>query len=724
MRTRRPFIFLGLMAFLLVYTAPVGAAVGHKLLFTFGSFTKPMNVTVDQIGGNAYVTDSGANALDVFAAEGGPPIGVVTPLTGPSELPFDFGNEPSAAAIDESSEPGDPSKGDLYVNDAGHGVVDKFRLGLSGEYEYICRFTGYGRGCVEKPTENPSWSEPSGVAVDAHGDLYVASFGPGRGSVSEFNSEGQDVRQLSGGDIGAGEGPAGPVGVAVDSIGNIYVNNYRHSVIRIDSEGHESFLDTSNSRGVAVDGSGDVFVDESSGKIADENPRIVEYNQIGEEIDDFGAGILGASEGLAVNNTTGNVYASDRGNHDVTVFAQVMVPSAKTESSSAVKGTTAKLSGSVDPEGIEAHYFYEYGSCGTPTSCSETPYPERTPEESLENPTGSGFEPANASLAGLTPETTYHYRVVGVNSNGDKQGKEEIFKTGTAVTGVSTCMASSVLSVSAILNGTFEPEGFGTLYHFEYATAEEYAINPEYTHFSEFEFSGAEVQVAATAAIAELEAGTTYHCRLFAFSFEHGATAGQDDTFTTPPALPTVNLKPTFATDVASHEATLHGTISPGRGVTRYRFEYGPTSAYGSSTEEAYTQFNADEVAVEHEGKQITSYPVERLVTRLPAGTTVHYALEAVNATGVAIGPDETFTTPASSLPIEEAGGSSGPPLEVVSPNGIVQPSTPALLPVPSFPAIGPLKTPPPAKCRKGFVRKAGKCVRKKRPRVAKRRKH
>ncbi len=723
MRTRCPLTFglLGLMAFLLIYTAPVGAAVGHKLLFTFGSFTKPMNVTVHQTSENVYVTDSGANVVDVFSAGGTAPSGILTPLTGPAELPFSFGGEPSAVAIDESAEPSDLSRGDLYVSDAGHGVVDKFKLNISGEYEYVCRFTGYGQGCVEKPTESPSWREPSGVAVDSHGDLYVASFGPGRGSVSEFNSEGQDVRQLSGGAIGAGEGP---VGVAVDSVDNIYVNNYRHSVIRIDPEGHESFLDTNNSRGVAVDGSGDVFVDESSNEFADENPRIVEYNQTGEEIDDFGAGIIGASEGLAVNSSTGNVYISDRGNHDIAVFAHVVVPATKTEGFSAVKGTTAEVSGAVNPEGIEAHYVYEYGPCIAPTPCSESSYPERTPEESLENPTGSEFEPANASLAGLAPETTYHYRTVGVNANGDKQGKEGVFMTGPAVTGVSACTASGVLPVSAVLNGTLEPEGFGTLYHFEYATAKEFAPNSEYTHSSEFEVSSAEVQVFATAPVAELEAGTTYHCRLVAFSFEHGGTFGQDSTFTTPPALPTVDLEPTFATDVAPHEATLHGTISPGRGVTRYRFVYGPTSAYGSSTEEAYTQLNADEVAVEHEGKEITRYPVEQLVAGLPAGTTVHYALVAVNATGTTVGPDKEFTTLPAPPPTEETGGPSGPPLEVVPTNGIVQPSTPALLPTPVFPAIKPLKVPLPVKCKRGFVKKAGKCVRKKPARVGKRRKH
>ena len=137
--------------------APAFGAVAHKLLpLSFGEFTKATDVTVDQANGNVYVTDSGANQVDVFGAEGGSPVGgIKTPLTGTGMEPspmFDFHGEPSAVAIDES---GGTSNGDLYVSDTDHNVVEKFKLGALGGYEYVCEFTGYGKGCWKNLPKNP-----------------------------------------------------------------------------------------------------------------------------------------------------------------------------------------------------------------------------------------------------------------------------------------------------------------------------------------------------------------------------------------------------------------------------------------------------------------------------------------------------------------------------------------------------------------------------------------
>ncbi len=702
-------VLLGVLGALTLPVTPADAAIGHNLVLTFGSFTKPTDVTVAQSSGNVYVTDSGANVIDVFGAEGGSPVGVLSPLTGsgaPKE--FHFGGEPSQVAIDESS---DLSHGDLYVSDAKNNVVDKFKPNGSGGYEYLCQFTGYGKGCVEKPTEEPTWSEPDGVAVDSQGNVYVASFGPGKGAVSEFNSEGQDERQLVGGDIGAGGGESGPVGVVADAAGDIYVNNYQHNVVEVDSGGHELFLDTNGSRGVAVDAHGNVFVDDSS--------YIAEYNQAGEEVDNFGEGIIGASEGVAVNDSTGNVYVSDRSNNDIEVFAQVVVPDAKTGGSSGVKGTTATVSGSVNPEGVEAHYFFEYGPCSEnePSECSVSPYSEKTPEEALEEPTGSKFEPAGTSLVGLAPETAYHYRLVGVNVHGERRGKEELLTTGPAVAGVSTTVATSLQPTSATLNGLLDPEGTPTHYFFEYVPEEKYnsgAPNP-YSEGTSTEAEAGERdgggQEAASLPIAGLEVGTTYHYRIVTFN-EHGRTFGQDQTLTTPPALPAVDdHQLSFATGVSLHEATLYGTVNPGRGITTYHFVYGPTSAYGSSAAEAYTQLNYEDNSV------------EQVIAGLQQGVVYHYALVATNASGTTVGPEGEFTTLEANQPSTETGGPSGPSLEVTSTPGIVQPGTPTLLPTPVFPAITPLKTPPPVKCKKGFVKKGGKCVKKPHKKVKKRKK-
>jgi hypothetical protein len=695
---------------LLLHMAPARAAVGYKQLpLTFGSsiLVKPTDLAVDQATGNIYVTSSGSNELDLFGLEGGSPTGgLITPITGPTELPFLFEGEPSEVAIDES---GGPSNGDLYVSDAKHNVVDKLKPTGLGEYIYVCRFVGYGQGCIEKPTVSPTWHEPDGVAVDSHGNVYVASFGPGDGAVYEFTSEGQDERELSGGDIGTRGNETGPVGVAVDAKGNIYINNFQNSIVKIDTSGHESLLDEGGSRGVAVDSHGNVFVDNNS--------AIIEYNEKGEEVNKFGEGVFAPSEGIAVHDSTGSVYVSDKSTNEVLVFGQVTVPSVTTGGSSEAKGTTAKVVGSVNPEGIEAHYYVEYGLCTGKQrgelrdkleNCPQSSfsYAETTTEIALPEPSGTNPEAVEVGLSGLSPETVYHYRLVGTDTNGNKHGKEATFTTGPAVAGLSTTFASSLQTAGATLNGLLDPEGTPAHYFFEYISEAEYessAADP-YSHGVSTagepgERSGNGEEAASTP-ITGLEFGTTYHYRIVAYN-EHGETFGPDHIMTTLPALPIVDdLRPSFATGVGHHEAALRGTVNPGRGVTSYTFLYGPLSVHEFSTLPAYTQANDED------------NQVEQAISGLQPDTLYRYVLLATNASGTVASEEGEFTTLEEGVEPAPEGGAGGSPLGAVS--VLTQPVAPTLLPSPNFPAIQPRPSEPPPACKRGFVRKHGRCVRKK----------
>lgn len=80
--------------------------------------------------------------------------------------------------------------------------------------------------------------------------------------------------------------------------------------------------------------------------------------------------------------------------------------------------------------------------------------------------------------------------------------------------------------------------------------------------------------------------------------------------------------------------AGLRSRVDPRGSATTYRFEYGPTAAYGSRTPErtAATLDPARDVA--------------ETIAGLTAGTTYHARLVATNAAGTATGPDLTFATP------------------------------------------------------------------------------
>jgi DNA-binding beta-propeller fold protein YncE len=107
----------------------------------------------------------------------------------------------------------------------------------------------------------------------------------------------------------------------------------------------------------------------------------------------------------------------------------------------------------------------------------------------------------------------------------------------------------------------------------------------------------------------------------------------------TPPVAPVVGRE--LTAEVGVSEAKLGALVNPGGLQTTYSFEYGPTSAYGSST-----PFPEGSV-----GEGLQSHAVWASASGLAAGTTYHYRVVVTNELGTVYGPDQTFTT----LTAEEA---------------------------------------------------------------------
>jgi hypothetical protein len=100
-----------------------------------------------------------------------------------------------------------------------------------------------------------------------------------------------------------------------------------------------------------------------------------------------------------------------------------------------------------------------------------------------------------------------------------------------------------------------------------------------------------------------------------------------------PPIAPVVHRE--LTAEVGASEAKLGALVNPGGIQTDYRFEYGPTSAYGSST-----PFPEGSV-----GEGLESHAVWASANGLAPGSTYHYRVVATNEVGTAYGPDQTFTT-------------------------------------------------------------------------------
>ena len=100
-----------------------------------------------------------------------------------------------------------------------------------------------------------------------------------------------------------------------------------------------------------------------------------------------------------------------------------------------------------------------------------------------------------------------------------------------------------------------------------------------------------------------------------------------------PPVAPVVDRELTAETGVS--EVKLGALVNPGGIQTTYRFEYGPTSAYGGST-----PFPEGSV-----GEGLESHAVWAAASGLATGTTYHYRVVATNELETVYGPDQTFTT-------------------------------------------------------------------------------
>jgi hypothetical protein len=136
---------------------------------------------------------------------------------------------------------------------------------------------------------------------------------------------------------------------------------------------------------------------------------------------------LGWGEYTAVATQASSI-GNPRGTSSPLTFAvQPIAPTVATEASSEVTRTSAALYASVDPAGaaVSACYF-EYGptvSYGVSIECGFVSGISAFP------PSGIAAVPVFARIYGLTPATTYHFRIVATGEGGTSDGTDQTFTT-------------------------------------------------------------------------------------------------------------------------------------------------------------------------------------------------------------------------------------------------------------------------------------------------------
>jgi hypothetical protein len=102
-----------------------------------------------------------------------------------------------------------------------------------------------------------------------------------------------------------------------------------------------------------------------------------------------------------------------------TALAATSAPAVSTSSSSNATFSSVILYGYVNAHGLPTGYVFQYGTTSG--------YGGQTPLAPAGN--GTISIKLSQSVSGLQPGTTYHYRIVGVNSTGTANGNDRTFKT-------------------------------------------------------------------------------------------------------------------------------------------------------------------------------------------------------------------------------------------------------------------------------------------------------
>jgi Fibronectin type III domain len=322
--------------------------------------------------------------------------------------------------------------------------------------------------------------------------------------------------------------------------------------------------------------------------------------------------------------------------------AVTAAPTAITGPVSAVGSTSATAGGTVNPGGQATTWYVEYGT--------STSYGKQTSSKSA----GSGTTnvQVSATLTGLSPSTTYHYRVVAANGAGTSRGDDGIFTTTSGPVAV-TGSASGVTATAATLAGTVDPNGRATTWYFEYGTSTGYGSKTA----SKSAGSGTS-SAGVSATVSGLATGRVYHYRLVATS-DAGTSRGADRTFTTAGAPAAVTGS---VSAITTKSAKLAGTVNANGQTTSWYFEYGPTTSYGSKT-------SAKSLGA---GAKTTS--VSTTVTGLKMATAYHYRLVATNASGTSLGANRVFGTAGPPVArtgvVLDIGPSTARPTATVNPQG------------------------------------------------------
>jgi kumamolisin len=604
---------------------------------TAAEFNYPSGIAIDG-SGDLYIADYSNNVIREIAPDGT----VSTPYGSASGHAGSSNGAGNAALFKTPNSVAADSDNNLYVADTGNNIIRKISGGT------VSTLAG----------TDDAFDSPEGITVDGSGNVYVAD--TGNNTIREITPGGV-VSVLAGqtGVSGFADGDAtsealfnGPSGVAVDSAGNVYVADFGNAVIREISSGtvttiagqagQAGYLDGLSGKalfnaplGVAVDSLGDVYIADalvpSIGTTAAGNNVLRELSPEGVvstvagQVSTTGTadGIGSAAEFYSLQavavSSSGQVYLADTYNQTIRLGGVAAT-------------RIIELSGSLAFGGLPVNQMA--ASTLTITNTGNT----TLDVTKITYPAGFGGDWASGAIASgssqdvtvtFSPASAINYGGKIVVSSDATAGTDSIAVSGTGLPApsaptVATTSATAISGTAATLNGGVNSDRLATSVYFQYGTSTMYG---SVTGTTSIAAGNGSVLFALSAG--PLLPQTVYHYQAVA-SNSIGQNFGADKTFTTL-AAPAIGASPAVYLGAADVEVS--ETVNPNGLNTTVYFEYGTSTSYGSQS------------SLESIGSGHAAVNVNALFPGLTPNTPYYYRIVTMSAAGTYYGPAETFNT-------------------------------------------------------------------------------
>lgn len=574
------------LVLLTLLLAPVTARADERLCapgHEAGQCESPQGVAVDPANGLVYLADSENQRVDVFDSTGAFTFafGWEVNATTPEEKLQKCTAETGCQAGSSGSGPGqfkrfgagsiavDPSSHDVYVVDNENNRVQKFdssgnfllafgsgvNSGTSGQPD-ICTNAGppanvCGSGSRTKPGQIPEPGQfeefPGGsrVAVGPGGVVYVL------GDVNrlrKFTSTGAYISTVALSPAGLGRNVNG---FAVEPSGGFYTASARDTgaVRKYDAAGNllNTFNPSLNINELVLDPADNIFVTDFINGVW----TIFQYDASGAKTRVIAPESLETTpRGIAYyHSPSGDLFLTETKGLLRIAFpppGPVLIPnSAQVDLLGSVRAT---LKIRFNPQGKASTARFQYvdkGSFDTEGGF-DSPNTQTTPES---EPTPATFDNQTASATNvcivptepscLEPATTYYFRAIAKNDDGEVKGDKASFTTKPSHE-ILAAWVSDAGTDTVRLHAEVNPLGIHTTGHFQYiAEGADYQANgfanaleaPSVA--SPLDFGSGEAPVARATQLGSLQPGTTYHYRFLATDPFFPPAISAEQTFTT-----------------------------------------------------------------------------------------------------------------------------------------------------------------------------------------------